>query len=213
MCSDRPIQDSHFCYQHHPIQAQVNAEMVVGECTLCCEIVSLTRLNCGHTLHLKCAASMINPECPICRSPLTNVPEEVIRSIRAKQGEFKEECEAEDRQAVLRMVRENDNPNVRVSAAIVAAMQFLRDHGVPMRYIPQGVEVTVEANAPQPNFSNVVLQEVIRRLVVDCVDDSTFCSKCELPRSLSPEESDTNPFEEENAVLATVQRHVAVHVT
>lgn len=65
-------------------------------CSICwdkCE--NSEKLHCGHFVHIECLKKTINPECPICRTPLKGVPDGVLPSIFENKHNYKKQVEIE----------------------------------------------------------------------------------------------------------------------
>ena len=65
-------------------------DVTATECVICLDTGHLIELDCGHRFHRRCilAWARVNPECPMCRSPLDGclleilVMEEYIRDMK-----------------------------------------------------------------------------------------------------------------------------------
>jgi len=219
-CKNKPKKGLEYCYRHLPLELQVktdeNEVKTKGECTICLEVVDLLTLTCGHMLHLECARSMISAACPICRFPLTeaDLDSETLEFIRENQGEFKEECIADEQEVIRRELNErrSTEPSIsdRISTEIVFTMGYLRRLGIPMRYFPVDIVINFDPLSPRPEFSHIVIASVIQDLVDTVGDELEFCSNCGLLRGRYDDDDDCDPFESENDELMTEQRRVEV---
>ncbi len=174
-------------------------------CPICFEGEKLHFLTCNHYIHLECSRYLTDPSCPLCRKPLENLPNEIMESIHEKQAKYKADLEEEDH----RMAQENTigrmfsiyvNPTIQVE--LKYAMNYLRNRGVPLMYLPQCIRVKVPEGQPKPGpgvlFSTLVGQ-VLERM-------RTHIASFDSDSSDSDSDSDSNPFENENRILERLQR-------
>ena len=184
-------------------------------CPICLEKGNLFTLSCNHHLHSECAKSMTNNQCPICRVPMDNLPEEVLESINESSRRYQSGLEAEDRSRLnaqnnvmsqLLSIYVRPRPMVELRAAV----HHLRNKGIPLSFLPHHLVIKAPAGHPQPEpgviFSTVVGQvlERIRKVAhldSDSEDDSDG----------SDRDSD-DPFEDENISLQNIRRSVGYSV-
>lgn len=176
-------------------------------CPICLEGEKLHTLSCGHVLHLECAKNMTSASCPVCRSPMSNIPSEILESIQESGRQYQADLEEEDRQ---RISVENINPgslyciyvNPRPSMEIRYALHFLRTNGIPLSYVPEKIVMKIPADQPRPPpgvlFSTLV-GHTLDRMAADAESSS---------ESDSDEDSDEDPFEDENRRLLMLTREI-----
>ena len=90
-------------------------------CPICLEPTIENPIECGHSMHLKCMKGLTKLECPLCRSPLKHIPKSLRISIEKNVVELKKEREEEERNALIRLERNEstDLLNVIMFAAIM----------------------------------------------------------------------------------------------
>jgi len=91
-CSRKIKSDKTYCHQHLNYK---NYEK--NECPVCFEeIVSNVPLSCGHWIHKNCVIRSGKPQCPICRSQITNLTNKEIEKTRMYFKKYQEERMQED---------------------------------------------------------------------------------------------------------------------
>ena len=183
-------------------------------CPVCFEGEKLHILECNHPIHLECAKLLTDPSCPLCRKPLTNLPDDIMESIRVEQAKYKANLEEEDHRLaeenmVGRLFVMHVNPTIETELRY--AMNYLRNRGIPLIYLPQCIKVKVPSGHPKPApgvlFSTLVgqLLEYMRKELESDSDS--------LEESDSEESDSENPFESENRILERLQRITVTSTT
>jgi len=115
---------------------------------------------------------------------------------------FKTELIEEDRRNILSQQRQNANPILYISPPpqyeVIAALQFLKDRGVPLRYLCGQVKVAVQKNGP--NIPGQIYSSVIASIMDEMREDLAN-GNLEVEEELNEEELNENPFDEENEKL------------
>ncbi len=129
-------------------KSQHNPMSTLEECRICLELADTTNetnLSCGHSFHTSCIRGLTKLACPLCRSTITlgDVSETIIKEILTNEVALKDERHAEDVREVRRMVCEEmlqDEDSLN-QLECEFAIRYLRELGVPERYLPIGIDV------------------------------------------------------------------------
>lgn len=184
------------------------------KCPICLEKNGeLFDLSCLHKIHLGCCRSLVNLKCPLCQEIVKNYPENIKNEIENNQQKYKQECEEEDRAQLIRTYAESysqlSNERITPQMEIVAAVEYLRDHDIPMRFIPEKIEITFYQNQPFPPrgvlfrvIIDTVLGYVIEEYSKEDFHDLTVeTSSSSLNETSSFENEESSPFENEDLIL------------
>jgi len=182
-------------------------------CPICLEKEgSLFTPSCKHLIHLDCAKQMTDPICPMCRGSLEgDLPEEILTSIQENHQRYQNHLEAEDRQRLAssqmqmgRMMAIYVRP--RPFVEVRYALDYLRQQGVPLGYLPQRITIKLPANHPKPQpgviFSTLIGQAV-ERMEKDANQDDS-----DTEDESGGSDSEENPFESEDQRL----QHLAAQI-
>ncbi len=188
------------------------------ECPVCFEKENLTPLSCFHLIHLECARNLISLVCPICDSPLEDLPVDIEKQIKENEKKYQDDLEEEDRQTLDADLSRRQNLISRMemviqpppSIEILAAIQYARSIGIPLNCIPTEMKVNVPEGVPRPPpgtwFQITVGQAMerartlLRRQENDSDDDD-----------LDEDDDLDDPFEEENRLLEHIERPLEFH--
>ena len=126
-------------------------------------------LSCHHRCHLECLKGMIKVECPLCRSPIINLPPGVADGILAKGREFVRETEEERSREFMRELREemsmtDEQTRIPPQLEILMALRYLCELGIPPSRIPSRVNLEIDPESPLPT-SGSIFQTTINRII------------------------------------------------
>jgi hypothetical protein len=182
------------------------------ECPICfSEENYMLILSCLHKFHRDCLDGHTSLDCPTCRQPVVNWPPDLKKKILTNSSKLQSELESEDRRRLIDMQNSESEFMSRMSlflqpppqVEISAAMQYLREQGIPLRYIPESICVGVTKNHPRP-APGVLFSAVISQ-VMQKVEDDLACGDLEVEEIELDEE---NPFTDEDEVLMELTRNV-----
>lgn len=150
------------------------------ECPVCfsddTESSPMHMMPCMHRLHLECAIHLTSFECPLCRVKINNFPKNIHDSIVKNERERRDEIELDDRRALQNALQNTISPPQAVPSEpplqleVIAALQYLRDQGIPLRYIPVNIVVKVPRNSPRPPegvIFSVILNHILCQISKD----------------------------------------------
>ena len=194
------------------------------ECPVCFEEEgNMIILSCLHRFHEECLQGHINLNCPQCRQYVVNWPPSLKKKIEENSKQFSSELDEEDRQNLVdQQINENRNflsqmtmflqppPQVEVATAL----NFLRDRGIPMRYLPRKIRIAVKRGQPRPQpgvlYHAVIgqvleqIQEDIHRGNIEVIfsngEESLF-EEDSYEDSSSSDDDEEDPFLQENMIL------------
>lgn len=182
------------------------------ECPICfLDDGHMLILSCLHKFHRKCLEGHTSLECPTCRQSVVNWPPELKRKLQENQSKLQSDLEISDRRRLIDMQNSQSEflssmslflqppPQIEISAA----MQYLREQGIPLRYIPESICVGITKNHPRP--SPGVLYSAVISQVMQKVEDDLASGELEV------EEVDfdqDNPFVNEDEALMELTRNV-----
>lgn len=129
-------------------------KIINTECPICleCEDNEWFTLSCNHRAHTECLKGMVKLECPLCRSNITNLPNQIEQTIKKQSEEYKIEQEEEERNEIIQMMSEfESSPQI----PILLALSYLNQLGVPSNIIPQNIDITLDPESPIPPFSYI----------------------------------------------------------
>ena len=219
-CGNAPQSDSLCCRYH---QSSSNPEQFNKDCPACLSADGdFYLMPCMHRMHLECATHMTAMECPLCRASVNNFPRNIQESIASNEQSYQQDLEDEDRQNLQtreREVREmvGDmslyvSPPAQVEA--IAAMQFLRNEGIPLSYLPTNIQISLPRDSPQPPAGTLfyaILGHVMEKIDQDIQSGDIIGEIQPEPYETEGDGSDEeNPFEWEDENLAILSRSVRV---
>lgn len=148
------------------------------ECPICfsddTEPSPMHMMPCMHRLHLECAIHLTSFECPLCRAKINNFPKNIHDSIVKNERERRDEIELDDRRALQNAIRSlppqivPSEPPLQLE--VIAALQHLRDQGIPLRYIPVNIVVKVPRNSPRPP-EGVIFNTIFNHILCQISED------------------------------------------
>lgn len=149
-------------------------------CSICLDPISndCIIMKCKHVLHEECMKGMTSLTCPLCRFPIeeNDIPNDLYDMLINNSNSFRDELEKEDRNALIQHLRETDNQNrtrledARYSFETYLALKYLKDMGIPERFIPVDINIKKKMrspNLPQGALFSLIISFVIRRLKFD----------------------------------------------
>jgi hypothetical protein len=138
---------------------------------------------CSHKLHIECAKGLKSKLCPLCRVVVINYPTEIDNIITENERNNRIKTEEEDRVNLIN----NENISlpfenfalIRIGQRIevMCAMIFLRENGVPIRYIPTEINVGIPRDSPVPPegvIFNTIVNYIIRNINDDISKETEF---------------------------------------
>jgi hypothetical protein len=182
------------------------------KCPICLEKNGdLFVLSCLHKIHLDCCRNLVSLKCPLCQENVKNYPENIEAEINNNSKKYKQECEEEDREQLIRSYADAysqiSNERITPQMEIAAAVEYLRDHDIPMRFIPEKIEVTFYSNQPLPP-RGMLFRTIIDTVLGYVIEKSNFEDlNSEHPSSEGCSDEgcseflEGNIFEEEDSVL------------
>jgi len=222
-CKNNCQDNSDHCRHHH------NSSKITQfneECPVCLSnIGEMHLMSCMHRIHLDCASRLISLECPLCRSGVNNFPESIREKIITEKQKYQNELEEEDRRnletrerEIREIIGENSlyvSPPVQIEA--VSAMQFLRNQGIPLSYLPTNIQISLPGDSPRPppgTLFYAILGHVMEKIDQDLRSGEIFGTPLSEPYEPEDDSSDEeNPFEWENENLSILSRSVQVRNT
>lgn len=113
-------------------------------CPICLEPEKLDYItNCNHSMHLDCIQGMNSFECPLCRTEMTNLPEDIITKIQENKAKHQAEQIEQDRRTILEMINDSNTPSLHVE--VLTAMLMFDMLKIPRQFIPN-IRVEVDPN-------------------------------------------------------------------
>ena len=189
------------------------------ECPACfSDEGELYMMSCMHRMHSECAKHLISTECPLCRETVSNFHDNVIQSIAENEKIFQRDLEIEDREMLLNRERQIDtilggllSAQTPSQIEVISAMQFLRNEGIPLSYIPTNIHISVPRDLPR--LSPGTLFYAIVGHVMEKINQDLQFGNAEEPEPFDHEEDnddEENPFEWEDENLSILSRSVQV---
>lgn len=196
------------------------------ECPVCFgEEGNMIILSCLHRFHEDCLECHTDLNCPRCRQRVVNWPPILKNKIEENSKQFTSELDEEDRQNLIEQ-QINDNRNFLSQLTmflqpppqieVATALNFLRDRGIPTRYLPRKIKISVRRGQPRPQpgviYHAVIgqvqenIQEDIHRGIIGVVisnedSSSEFYDEGDSDDESSSESDEEDPFFEENMIL------------
>jgi len=134
-------------------------------------------LGCLHKIHLECCENLRSMECPLCRRYMEELPEclqEKIIETSKKEEEIRLQEEREELSRTYINTHQTfllHRPTPQMEA--IAALDFLRENGIPMFYLPITIEITLFRNNPLPHpgiIFQTILRMILDKIAEDCID-------------------------------------------
>lgn len=180
------------------------------DCPICFSSVGEMHLTpCMHQLHIECAKGMSKVECPLCMAEVSNFPLEVVKQIKSNGEEYQSKLDREDFENFVAYQNERENtvstihvsPPLRVE--IASAMQFLKESGIPLEYIPTSVKLSIiqdNPTIPQGTLFYAIVGHAIEKVAKDIKD----FSDSNIGSSSSDDDDEENPFPDNNATIRVI---------
>lgn len=182
------------------------------ECSICFSDKNpMIILSCLHKFHEECLEGHTNLDCPTCRQNVVNWPPRLKEKIKKNSLNLRDDLESQDRRRLIEAQERNAEVLSRLSmflqpppeAEIISAMQYLRENGIPLRYIPQGINIRVSKNQPKP-IPGVLFSTLVDK-VLKSIQEDISSEELEIEENSDDNE---NPFYDENEILETLSRNV-----
>lgn len=155
------------------------------ECIICWDDNGCHKLGCNHYIHLQCATQLFSLNCPLCQQEMNNLPDDCKEQINKNTIARQQELDNEDREAAEAFNRFNiDLEQVLGSTfrtpqiELMLAVSALRQMGIPLRFIPNELNIELGLNDPVPipgfitgSIGNEVMER-IQHEIGDFEDDS-----------------------------------------
>lgn len=169
------------------------------DCPICLEGSTSHPLyitSCQHKIHLECAKGMNSDLCPICRKVITNYPEDIGNIILKNKEKNKVQTEEEERERIIQSedisIAYRNFVIMRATQRIevMCALTFLREHHIPIRYIPKEISIKIDryCTLPEGFLFETILNRIIDRIIQDSYIDDDNDSYID--------DDDENPFDE-----------------
>ena len=179
------------------------------ECPICfSENGKMIMLSCFHRFHEECLGGHTNLNCPQCRQHVVNWPPLLKEKIEKNSKKFQSELDEEERQNILENeLQENRRFLSRVAmilqpppqVEVETALQYLRDNGIPMRYLPRKIKIVVRRGQPRMDpgiLFNAIISQVMEHIHEDIKNNIANASEEDDGCFIFSEDED--PFLEEN---------------
>lgn len=156
-------------------------------------------LECTHSFHLDCIRGMVNTACPMCRSPMINLPDDVSEAIYKNGIKYREEQIEVEEDEIFRMIRDEDLGDLSIPPhmEIVLAMEYLYRLGIPPSRIPRHVDLGMNPGSSLPDPGSL-FQVTVGKIIETIQKEEVPAEEEDFPEdpddSQSDEESDDNPF-------------------
>lgn len=180
-CQRSALKNSSYCYAHKPVNDEVHLKMD-DVCPICLEEgEEMFQLNCGHRVHLDCIKEVAHTGCVLCRTPMTNLPKEIINQILDNEKNYKEELEEEDR-----VLAEQTSSTIELSnlfsiyirpppqIEMKYAMLYLKSQGIPLKYLPEKIKILTPTGHPNPPYGmlfSLLVSQTLERMKEDLANN------------------------------------------
>lgn len=175
-----------------------------SQCCVCFDCGETLILECSHTIHEKCAESLISLECPYCQVEvewLPSIKEKILENIT----KYKNILVEEDARNVQRQIE--NSQRIPLNVEVTLALKFLVENGIPLRYIPSKI-IIKKSSCMQPG---ILFTSILTKILVNVVNDIQDFEDDDSDGGTHTEEShleDEYPFEEEDVYYADIKREV-----
>lgn len=135
-------------------------------------------LGCMHKIHLECCEYLNSLDCPLCRRCMQDLPECLREKITENAKKEEENRIQEEREELSRTYLHTHQsilvfrPTPQMEA--ISALDYLRENGIPMFYLPSIIEITFFGNNPLPPpgaIFQTIIGMVLDKIEKDCTDD------------------------------------------
>lgn len=122
-------------------------------------------LPCNHKLHLECCIKLTSLDCPLCRTIMSNLPDDLKTIIEDNIQKYKDETNEMERvelsnryiNAIRGFLTFQPTPQMEA----IAALDYLRENGIPLQFLPPIIEITLFNNYMIGTFFNCIINMVI----------------------------------------------------
>lgn len=136
-----------------------------NECPICFESEEeMIVLNCFHKLHEECCKGLNKLECPMCRTPITNIPSHLKNIIVENTKKYKQEQETEERQRILENEAMSASQEIRYSPRleVASAIMYLKEElQIPVCFLPIDIIFTTDIPPPQGVIFHTIVFKVL----------------------------------------------------
>lgn len=164
--------------------------MSCGTCPVCFGKDNLVQLGCSHCICRECLPHLTSCVCPTCRASLTieEIGEETIKTIMLNNIQSKKSQEEDDLRELIETIRTENNErrytveDMKKRLECELAFRYLREIGVPERYIP--VDISVKSKIGEPSqqtgsLFSLIVRTVWNEVEKDMGDESFSVSESE----------------------------------
>lgn len=215
-CKNRPANGLNCCWSHRDQEENISRERDVTSFNTTCPIClddtgSMIILSCLHRFHEKCCENLTDLNCQLCQQHVINYPPNLKKLIEKNSAARASELVEEDRQNLLQQqetlfsrmaIYMQPPPNIE----IMSALQYLRERGVPLKYIPQNVRISVQRGQPRilPGvLFTAIVGQVMERVQKDLGNGELYDDSED-----EDVEYEEDPFSQENDELEILERSV-----
>jgi len=149
-----------------------------NDCTICYDENndSSVKLRCCHSFHEECLLNVFNLWCPLCRTDINkeDVSPNIYESILKNKDRVRLEFEVEDREEILRDIRNNRSiSNLSIKDEFTFAFRYLSRFGIPDKFFPEKIEIkapvgvtdiNTQLHVPPGFYFNATIQNVLYHL-------------------------------------------------
>lgn len=191
-CMRRIVVGYELCPQHLSYNKQ---------CPICLEEnKNMFTLSCMHAICRGCMDGFVEFLCPLCKSQILNLPGNLVTKIKENAAKYAQEKIQEEHRELLNQETLRVPPFIEVLTAIA----FLRQSGIPNRFIPHLTNINIPSN------TNYQPGQLCNDFIVSFL--SALQTKLGKDDDLEPqmeEESDSvDPFNESNKELDDDEGHI-----
>lgn len=133
MCKKSPLRGKDYCYFHRPRE---NHPVYNENCPICFEKLEYTVdvndnivLQCNHSFHYNCISNINSMKCPLCRTKIHSLPDELYSKIQSNEKHYEEEISMENLNRAIEEINQIDE-NIRIdltfSNFLPSSEDFLR---------------------------------------------------------------------------------------
>jgi hypothetical protein len=144
---------------------------------------NIFKLLCSHTFHTECLEGLISLKCPLCRSPLLNIPKNIRKRIIENRKKYNEQNEVSDAfenndnpqdydeyENLMREVTREQSKGVPLQVEIESVIEQLYNAGVPSIFFPKQIDIDIPLDYKGPRITFGYISHV----VVNAIDNNMF---------------------------------------
>lgn len=141
-------------------------------------------LSCTHRAHKECLKGMNKLECPICRSKIINLPQDIKSIIESNRVEYAEERQVEEEAEIRDMYQNQVLQEPPPQIAIMLALRYVHQLGIPTHIIPNEISLEVDPGSPLPPTIFIFNQAVLQ--IMKCIQDTYLKGEGDVQEADSP---------------------------